>query len=378
MKSKVIYPPLMWLGRQKTYKVVLVLGLGLLLVLLAAVSPFLLAADASAFGRFPPSVRVGGVDVGGLDRARALARCRERLAPLASTPVTLKVDAESWGNTASELGLRIDYERSVDNAYRAAWDTSLPERLIRRFLARPRALDLPLAISYDRGKVERFVRGAMPSINCKARNAYLDVSTGEARVVPARDAREADFDQVVAATEAALSRGQRVVTVPIARRTPAKIRVVPSDRLILVNLAEHTLSLYQRDQLLGKWPVAVGSDKYPTVIGQWKIVKMEKNPTWYNRGSTWMENMPESIPPGPNNPLGTRAMTINGGGVLIHGTTDTGSIGYSVSHGCVRMRIPDVEALYPQCYIGMPVYIIKRGGAPGFDCSKPPFWWGHE
>jgi lipoprotein-anchoring transpeptidase ErfK/SrfK len=100
---------------------------------------------------------------------------------------------------------------------------------------------------------------------------------------------------------------------------------------------------------------------------------MEKNPTWYNRGSTWAENMPASIGPGPNNPLGTRAMTINGGGVLIHGTHDTGSIGSSASHGCVRMSIPDVEALFNQCNVGMPVYIIKQTGKPGFDCTKHPF-----
>jgi len=103
-------------------------------------------------------------------------------------------------------------------------------------------------------------------------------------------------------------------------------------------------------------------------------VKADKNPTWYNRGSTWAENMPASLPPGPGNPLGTRAITLNGGGVLIHGTSDGWSIGRSVSHGCIRMYISDVEQLFEHVYIGMPVYIIKAAGNPGFDCSKPPFW----
>ncbi len=364
----------MWLGRKKTHEVILVLGLAFMFVLLAAVSPFLLAADASAFGRFPPGVRIDGIDVGGLTRAEAVAVCRSELAGLDSRPVTLTVDGESWSNTAADVGLEIDYEGMVERAYKTAWDTSLPERMIRRFLGSPRSMNMPLAIKYDDQLLRRFVNVAMPSIECEPKNAYLDVSSGEAVVRSPKTGRRADLEQVLAAAGKALEKGKRTVEVPIAKRTPPEITEVTVGRLILVNQEAHTLSLYDRDKLLAKYPVAVGSAKYPTVIGEWAVVRLEKNPTWYNRGSTWMENMPESIPPGPNNPLGTRAITINGGGILIHGTNNTGSIGYSVSHGCIRMYMKDVEALYEQVNVGMPVYIIKRSGEPYFDCSKPPFW----
>ena len=39
---------------------------------------------------------------------------------------------------------------------------------------------------------------------------------------------------------------------------------------------------------------------------------------------------------------------------------------------------PQLEALYEQCNVGMPVYIIKQAGQIAFDCTKHPFWWGHE
>lgn len=371
---KVTYPPLMWLGRKKTHEVMLVLSLAFMFVLLAAVSPFLLAADASAFGRFPPGVRIDGIVVGGLTQAEAVAMCRSELAGLDSQPVTLTVDGESWSNTAADVGLEIDYEGMVERAYKSAWDTSLPERMIRRFLGSPRSMNMPLVIKYDDQLLRRFVNAAMPSIECEPKNAYLDVSSGEAVVRGPKTGRRAGLEQVLAAAEKALADGERTVEVPIAKRTPPKITEVTVGKLILVNQEAHTLSLYDRDKLLAKYPVAVGSAKYPTVIGEWAVVRVEKNPTWYNRGSTWMENMPESISPGPTNPLGTRAITINGGGILIHGTSDTGSIGYSVSHGCIRMYMRDVEALYEQVNVGMPVYIIKRSGEPYFDCSKPPFW----
>jgi lipoprotein-anchoring transpeptidase ErfK/SrfK len=41
----------------------------------------------------------------------------------------------------------------------------------------------------------------------------------------------------------------------------------------------------------------------------------------------------------------------------IHGTTADDSIGTAASHGCVRMRIPDVVELYDQVPVEAPVYI---------------------
>ena len=52
------------------------------------------------------------------------------------------------------------------------------------------------------------------------------------------------------------------------------------------------------------------------------------------------------MPPGPDNPLGTRWMGLSAPGVGIHGTDDPSSIGYSASHGCIRMQVPDAEWLF--------------------------------
>jgi lipoprotein-anchoring transpeptidase ErfK/SrfK len=41
----------------------------------------------------------------------------------------------------------------------------------------------------------------------------------------------------------------------------------------------------------------------------------------------------------------------------VHGTSDDASIGTTASHGCIRMHIPDVEALYPEVPVGAPIYI---------------------
>ena len=56
------------------------------------------------------------------------------------------------------------------------------------------------------------------------------------------------------------------------------------------------------------------------------------------------------------NPLKARWMGIVDG-VGIHGTGEDGSIGSRASHGCIRMHVSDVIALYKRVPVGTPVLI---------------------
>ncbi|HVF77945.1 MAG TPA: L,D-transpeptidase, partial [Solirubrobacteraceae bacterium] len=66
----------------------------------------------------------------------------------------------------------------------------------------------------------------------------------------------------------------------------------------------------------------------------------------------------KTIEPGPDNPIKARWMAFNGG-AGIHGIDPSAysSIGTDASHGCVRMRIPDVISLYARSPVGTPVYV---------------------
>lgn len=126
---------------------------------------------------------------------------------------------------------------------------------------------------------------------------------------------------------------------------------------IVINRATHTLTLYRADEAVKTYTVAVGSPRYPTPSGTFEIVNKQKDPTWTPPDSDWAKDA-KPIPPGPDNPLGTRWMGLDSPNVGIHGTNSPASLGYSVSHGCIRMAISDVEDLFEQVKVGTPVTIV--------------------
>ncbi len=97
-----------------------------------------------------------------------------------------------------------------------------------------------------------------------------------------------------------------------------------------------------------------------TPAGLHHIEWEQVDPPWHVPNKAWAGALAgKTIPPGPEDPLKARFMSFEGG-AGIHGIDpgEYGSIGHDASHGCVRMRIPDVIALYDVSPVGTPVYII--------------------
>jgi lipoprotein-anchoring transpeptidase ErfK/SrfK len=125
---------------------------------------------------------------------------------------------------------------------------------------------------------------------------------------------------------------------------------------ITVDISTRTLVLERNGKKVKTYRVAVGTAEYPTPTGTYRIVTKQKNPTWNPPDSPWAEGL-GPIPPGAGNPLGTRWIGTSAPAIGIHGTPADYSIGTAASHGCLRMHMPDVEELYEQVAVGMPVEI---------------------
>jgi lipoprotein-anchoring transpeptidase ErfK/SrfK len=128
--------------------------------------------------------------------------------------------------------------------------------------------------------------------------------------------------------------------------------------VIVIRRGSNRLYLYKGMRFERVFGVATGQSVYPTPLGRWHVVVKWRNPWWYPPNSDWAKGE-KPVPPGPGNPLGTRWMGLSASGVGIHGTPDDASIGYSASHGCIRMHIPDAEWLFNHVTIGTTVFIVS-------------------
>jgi len=123
---------------------------------------------------------------------------------------------------------------------------------------------------------------------------------------------------------------------------------------LVIKLSQRRVYVYQDNQLKVSYPIAVGKPGWETPIGRYKVFDMQRDPGWENPLNG------KVIPPGPDNPLGTRWIafwTDGRNSIGLHGTPNEESVGQAASHGCIRMRNQDVLALYALVKIGTPITV---------------------
>ena len=160
---------------------------------------------------------------------------------------------------------------------------------------------------------------------------------------------------------------------------PNRFVLPPGPRKGLVlNLAEYRMYYYPEPKegepaYVYTYPMSIGRMDWETPLGKTSIVAMAKDPAWYPPQSVRDEHaadgdpLPRIVPPGPANPLGTRALRLGLPGYLIHGTNRPAGVGMRVSHGCVRMFPEDIEFLFERIKVKTPVRIINVPVKIGWD-----------
>jgi L,D-transpeptidase ErfK/SrfK len=148
------------------------------------------------------------------------------------------------------------------------------------------------------------------------------------------------------------------------RRITPRFR--PDVRGIVLNIPEAQVYLVEKGQLVSEYPVAVSTTDRPAPLGRTRVVGKAKHPTWHVPASIQKEmaekglEVKTKVPPGPENPLGSRWIGWADGTFGFHGTLVPSSIKRYASHGCVRFLRPHIEDLYDRVSVGTPVRVLYQ------------------
>jgi lipoprotein-anchoring transpeptidase ErfK/SrfK len=283
-------------------------------------------------------VTVGGVPVGGMgvDTARAT------IESAFNKRLVLHIASKRVAMAPSKIAARA----SIDSALNAAQS------------AAPGAA-VTLRVSVNNYKLHKYLLKLGKRFN----RAPVDANVFLRNLRPRISEGQVGWTIKVAASQrairAALAANRRfALTLPL-KKAARKVTKSNYGPVIVIRRGSNRLFLYKDERFVKRFSVATGQSAYPTPLGHYAIVVKWANPWWYPPDSAWAKGE-KPVPPGPGNPLGTRWMGLSAPGVGIHGTPESGSIGYSLSHGCIRMYIPDAEWLFKHVVVGTQVFIVAQ------------------
>jgi lipoprotein-anchoring transpeptidase ErfK/SrfK len=309
--------------------------LGVVVLIIAVLAP-VLSGDAARPALVPRGVTLAGVPVGGMSNEQAQAAVR----PAFARPVQLVFTDRSWRLLPGRFGAKVGLADGVAAAMKASPGAAVP-----------------LTPTIDKAAVRQFVRALDKRVSYAPKDAELNGLDG---LTPTFIGEQTGI-QVLRQLTA--QRIVRALQSPQMQRVRVAAKIVEPERtvadfgpVIVVRRSSNELRYYLGARLVRTFGVATGQSIYPTPTGTFSIADMQRDPWWRPPDSSWAQGL-KPIPPGPGNPLGTRWMGLTAPGVGIHGTPDDASIGYSASHGCIRMHISDAEWLFNHVEVGTPVVI---------------------
>lgn len=167
-----------------------------------------------------------------------------------------------------------------------------------------------------------------------------------------------------------LPQADAVLLLPSVHLAPPELARVP----LVVNLS--AMRLYWRSPTgeIASFPVGIGRDGMGLRPSVTRVVRKRRDPVWVPPPSVLAEkpDLPDKVPPGPDNPLGAYSLDLAEGLIRIHGTNLPDGVGRRVSHGCFRLYPEDIEHLFAEVPVGTPVAIID---APLTVARVDGEWW---
>jgi lipoprotein-anchoring transpeptidase ErfK/SrfK len=335
-----------------------------LVVLLVAAAGGIYAYDSGREHQITKGITVGGVPVGGMKEAAARAKLRRAVLEPLNRPVVARYKGKHYNPTPAQAKVGVDIDGSISQAIQRSREGNILARTARNLQGKQINDDIKLDINYNHRAITRMVRRISKQIDRAARDATLNLEKGDINPTPSATGLEVRAATLRRQLRRSLlsvdsSRSVKVRTKMVEPKVTSKDLAEKYPAVVIVRRGAFQLSLYKHLKLAKTYGIAVGRVGLETPAGLYHVQNKAINPAWTMPNSDWVapQDRGKVVPGGtPENPLKARWLGIYAG-AGIHGTDDAGSIGSAASHGCIRMRIPDVEELYDQVPVNAPVYI---------------------
>jgi lipoprotein-anchoring transpeptidase ErfK/SrfK len=304
----------------------------------------------------PLGATAAGLPVGGLTLSQAAALLDTTFSAKLAARIQVRVAGTRSHLYTQRIGFVFDPLKTARRANIAANATPpAPDGT--------RPVDVPLHVTYDRDRLARFAYNVDLRSYIRKRNARLTMTVRRMKLRRARMGWSIDQRALAKTLDGLLANPHAVRVVRAVReRVPPKVNANDLRKqyptVVTIDRANFKLRLFKNLKWRRTYGIAVGAPGYATPTGRFTIRNKAVNPAWSAPDEPWAGAYRNEVVPGgsPENPLKARWLGIVGG-VGIHGTAAEYSIGTRASHGCIRMRVADVIALYPQVPIGTPVLI---------------------
>ena len=310
-----------------------------------AVCFVLVAVGAVAFAQpaGPPDpiaegVKIAGIRAGGLDAEQARQLVRRAYA----RPLHFRLGKQRWQVPPARFAMQPLLDDAVAKALRADENENVDVR-----------------VAVDKNRIRNYVAELDRRFSRPAVDARVEGFTGSQPVISAdqwgQSVRRGTMVAAITRTLRSRIRPRLPVVLRPLKPSVTRARFGP---LVVIKRESKRLLLFRGTNLVRSFPVATGQAAYPTPTGSFAVADKQRDPWWRPPPDSEWARGAKPIPPGPGNPLGTRWMGLTAPLVGIHGTPDAASVGYSASHGCIRMYIPDADWLFDRVDIGTPVLIL--------------------
>jgi lipoprotein-anchoring transpeptidase ErfK/SrfK len=339
----------------------------ILLVLFALLAGAAVAAawryDESRHDRLAEGIVLAGVDVGGMRAPAARAALESRVGESVTRPISVRYRHGRFVFDPSQADVSTNLDALVDEALSASRDGNFLTRAYREATGGRLGKRLSLDVAYSHSALREFVRSVRRQVDRDPRSAKSSASFAGVRIRQSSDGVAVKTDRLETLLGAALvdPDADRSLRLP-TRVVRPKVTTASLEKrfryFLAVSRSAKKLRFFVDRKLAKTYQVAIGASGYETPAGLYEIRNKAVNPAWYVPNKPWAGDLAGKVipPDDPQNPIKARWMGFYDG-AGIHGTADSGSIGSAASHGCIRMRVPDVIQLYDRVPLHTPLHI---------------------